>query len=111
MVLVHYAVSFSYYSLTHRNRYDSADNAAYFKSYIESARKVAAGRPIWITEFQASGSDDQVKAFLDEVLPWLDAAGDVHRYAYFMASTGHGRLIDNGGSALSNIGSHYTFHA
>ncbi|KAJ8110474.1 hypothetical protein OPT61_g6693 [Boeremia exigua] len=90
--------------------YDSATNVPYFKAYIEEARKVAAGRPIWITEFQVRGSDDQVKAFLDEVLPWLDAAEDVHRYAYFMAAARHGQLIDIGGASLSNIGTHYTLH-
>ena len=94
-----------------RVRYDDASNAEYFKKHVEAAREVAAGRPIWITEFKARGSDERVKAFLDEVLPWLDASGDVHRYAYFMATTGHGFLIDNGGHSLSNIGSHYTFHS
>ena len=93
------------------NRYDDAANTAYFKNYINDARKVAAGRPIWITEFRARGSDDQVKAFMDEVLPWLDASGDIHRYAYFMATKGDGLLIDNAGQSLSNIGSHYTFHS
>ncbi|KAH6620564.1 hypothetical protein C7974DRAFT_458839 [Boeremia exigua] len=91
--------------------YDHALNAAYFKSHINLARTLAAGRPLWITEFQAAGSDDQVKAFLDEVLPWLDVSADVHRYAYFMASTGDGRLVDNGGASLSNIGQYYAFHA
>lgn len=92
-------------------RYDDASNTAYFKNHIEDARKVAAGRPIWITEFRARGSDDQVKAFMDEIPPWLDASGDIHRYAYFMATKGDGLLIDNGGKSLSNIGSPYTFHS
>ncbi|KAJ4983387.1 hypothetical protein SVAN01_11122 [Stagonosporopsis vannaccii] len=91
--------------------YDDASNAAYFKQYIEDTRKVAGGRPVWITEFRARGSDDEVKAFLDEVLPWLDASSDVHRYAYFMANTQHGHLIDIGGQSLSNIGGYYAFHA
>ena len=48
---------------------------------------------------------------MDEVLPWLDASGDIHRYAYFMATKGDGLLIDNGGQSLSNIGNHFTFHS
>lgn len=92
-------------------RYDDASNAFYFMKHLEKTRNIAAGRPIWITEFKARGSDEEVKNFLDEVLPWLDALPDVHRYAYFMATVGDGYLIDNGGKSLSNIGSHYTFHA
>ncbi|KAF9698854.1 hypothetical protein EKO04_003294 [Ascochyta lentis] len=91
--------------------YDDASNTAYFKKHIEDARKVANGRPIWITEFKPRGSDEQIKAFMDEVLPWLDASSDIHRYAYFMANIGDGFLIDNGGSSLSNIGTHYTLRA
>ncbi|KAF3031850.1 hypothetical protein E8E12_003067 [Didymella heteroderae] len=91
--------------------YDDAANTVYFKNHVQDARKVAAGRPIWITEFRARGSDVQVKAFMDEILPWLDASGDIHRYAYFMATKGDGLLIDKGGQSLSNIGSHFTFHS
>lgn len=93
------------------NRYDNASNVDYFKIHVEETRKIAAGRPIWITEFKPSGSDEQIKAFLDKVLPWLDASSDVHRYAYFMATKGEGFLIDNGDQSLSNIGSHYTLEA
>lgn len=65
--------------------YDSATNVAYFKSYLNDVRKVANGRPIWITEFKPSGTDGEIRRFLDEVIPWLDASKDIHRYAYFMA--------------------------
>ena len=92
-------------------RYDDASNAAYFKKHIEDTRNIAAGRPIWITEVKPRGTDAQIKSFLDEVLPWLDASSDIHRYAYFMATKGDGFLIDNGGTSLSNIGGHYAFHA
>ena len=83
---------------------------AYFKSHVNEARKIARGRPIWITEFKASGSDEQVAAFLDQVLPWLDQSSDIHRYAYFMAAPGDGLLIENGGTGLSKVGKDFTFH-
>lgn len=85
--------------------YDRATNAAYFRAHIEAVRKVAGGRPIWITEFHASGSDDEVTKFLDEVVPWLDASADVHRYAWFMAR--EGSLLDERGRDLSEIGRHF----
>ncbi|KAJ4383782.1 hypothetical protein N0V86_000625 [Didymella sp. IMI 355093] len=84
---------------------NGANGLKYLSSFID-----ACGRPIWITEFRARGSNEQVKKLLDEVLPWLDASGDIHRYAYFMATKGDGLLIDNGEQSLSNVGTHYTFH-
>jgi hypothetical protein len=83
-------------------RYDSALNAAYFKSHISKARDLAAGRPIWITEFYPSGTDDEIKAFLADVIPWMDQSGDVHRYALFMAR--EGMLVNPWGNGLSEIG-------
>lgn len=63
--------------------YDSATNVAYFKAYVTSAIAAAKGRPIWITEFGASGSQAQQVKFLQEVMPWLDGQAGVERYAYF----------------------------
>ena len=91
-------------------RYDSANNAAYFKQHIEDARKVANGRPIWVTEFHATGSDDEVRRFLDDVMPWMDTTEDVHRYAYFMARPGDGLLVSADGKELSAIGKEYNFY-
>jgi hypothetical protein len=47
--------------------YDSATNIDYFKSYVAQAYAAGGNRPIWITEFGASGSDDQVIAFFNAV--------------------------------------------
>ena len=61
--------------------YDGAWNVDYFKRHVEDARRVANGRPIWITEFGPQGSEQEIQRFLREVLPWLDSQPDVHRYA------------------------------
>ncbi|KAF1841530.1 glycoside hydrolase family 128 protein [Cucurbitaria berberidis CBS 394.84] len=90
--------------------YDRADNVGYFKKHIEDARKVAQGRPIWITEFKAEGTDEQVKRFLDEVIPWMDQSSDIHRYAYFMARSGPGMLINDAQNGMSDLGAYYNFH-
>lgn len=83
--------------------YDSASNVAYFKSYIQDAYTAGGNRPLWITEFQASGSTDEQNAFMKEVLPWLDASDMVDRYAWFMAGTESGQLMSSG-TALSTLG-------
>ncbi|KAF2818788.1 hypothetical protein CC86DRAFT_460919 [Ophiobolus disseminans] len=85
--------------------YGEAKNVNDFKKHIEETRKIAVGRPIWVTEFHANGTDDEVKAFLDQVLPWMDASRDVQRYAYFMATPGI--LVSPDGKNTSDIGNHY----
>jgi hypothetical protein len=84
--------------------YDSATNVAYFKQHVQDAYAAGGNRPIWITEFGASGSDDQISSFFATVLPWLDAQPYVERYAYFMANQG---ILLSSPSALSVIGKAY----
>jgi hypothetical protein len=86
--------------------YDSATNIDYFKSYIMNAHSVAGNRPLWITEFGASGSPEEQQTFLQEVMPWLDSLGYVERYAYFMVSDGN---LLSSGSALSTLGETFAF--
>lgn len=64
--------------------YAGAGNFDYFKKHIEDANAVAGGRPLWITEFQADGSDSEQAEFLNKALPWLEAQDYVERYSYFM---------------------------
>jgi len=84
------------------NRYDSAKNVGYFKNHVAEALKVANGRPVWITEFGASGTDDEIVSFMAEVFPWLDSQPQVHRYAWTMAM--QGLLVNAAGDGLSRIG-------
>jgi hypothetical protein len=82
--------------------YDSATNIDYFKSHVTEAH-TKSGKPVWVTEFGATGSDDQVDAFLKEVMTWMDEQPFVERYAYFMVSDG--KLVS--GTDKSTIGTTY----
>jgi hypothetical protein len=79
--------------------YNGGDAGA-FKDYVVQAHEDGGCRPVWITEFQGPGSEEEEITFLEEVLPWLDSQDYVHRYAYFMAS--EGSLIS--GRVLSRVG-------
>ena len=61
--------------------------------------------PVWVTEFECYGSEDQQIAFLQQVLPWMDAQSYVTRYAYFGAFPGY--LLNSAGNGLSNLGMAY----
>jgi hypothetical protein len=83
--------------------------ASALESYINSARRVAAGRPIWITEFgldsEFSYTDAELQGFLQKVMPWMDQQPDIARYAYFMDAPGI--LIDAAGHGISGTGMVY----
>ncbi|KAE9363009.1 glycoside hydrolase family 128 protein [Stipitochalara longipes BDJ] len=78
--------------------------AAWFQGNVTNAYETL-GLPVWITEFQCYGSDAQQVAFLQQVLPWLDAQSYVQRYAYFGTFPGH--TINANGTGLSDIGVAY----
>lgn len=83
--------------------YDSAENVEYFKKHVNDAAEVAGDKEIFISEFAATGSDDQISEFLETVMPWMDGKDNVAGYAYFMA--GEGKLVS--GSEQSAIGKTY----
>jgi Glycosyl hydrolase catalytic core len=86
--------------------YDSADNVAYFKNYVQDVidfAKANGVNKVWLTEFAAAGSDEQVAKFLGEVLPWMDGNDAIERYAYFMC--GEGELVN--GKSMSAVGKAY----
>jgi hypothetical protein len=83
--------------------YDSAENAEYFKKHINDAAELAPGKEIFVTEFAATGSDDQIVEFLEDVMPFMDSNDAVAGYSYFMV--GEGALVS--GTEQSKIGQAY----
>lgn len=83
--------------------YDSHQNAEYFKSHVEEAHQTG-GKPVIISEFGCTdGSDAEVSAFLEDVMPWMEQQDYVLGYSYFMAQEG----VLNSGKAPSAIGQTY----
>jgi hypothetical protein len=85
--------------------YDSATNIAYFQQHLEQAYNIS-GKPIWLTEYGASGSDSQIQTFLETVNPWMDQQDWIERYSYFFAGTG-GQYLCSSDTTLSDIGTAY----
>jgi hypothetical protein len=89
--------------------YGSADSYDNFKLQVQDVISIAAANKVskvWLTEFQPSGTDAEVEAFLAQALPFLDSTTAVERYAYFMCASGAGDLLS--GTSLSSIGQAYT---
>ena len=86
--------------------YDSASNIEYFKSHVRNVTQTAAlagVHEVWLTEFGASGTENDIVNFIREATSFLDAMGSVKRYAYFMVADG---MLVNGNS-LSTLGEAY----
>jgi hypothetical protein len=62
--------------------YDSASNIAYFKNYITDIG-TKYGKPVWVTEFGASGSVAEQQTFLTQMVPFLEKLSSVERFSYF----------------------------
>jgi hypothetical protein len=86
--------------------YDSASNVEYFKSHIQQAIDMANGKPIFVSEFGATGSNEEIAAFLQEVMPWMDGNSAVAGYAYFMVKEGD---LVTGGEPSSYGNTYKTF--
>lgn len=84
--------------------YGSVLDPGSFKTYVQSVR-TKFRKPIWITEFgTTSGTDDQIIAFLKNVLPWLDRQAYVERYAYFMDRAAGSPYLLETNKTLTDIG-------
>lgn len=68
-------------------------------------------KPVWLTEFAPSGSDDQINTFLLDVMDQLDNNATfsfVEKYSYFMAADGS---LLSSGTTLSSYGNTYAYHS
>lgn len=83
--------------------YDSATNEGYYQSYISGAAQ-QFGKPVFVTEFGASGSDAQIQTFLGSMTSWLDNEPGIQGYAWFMDTVGN---LVNGDGSLTELGNTY----
>ena len=80
------------------------DGVADLKKHIGDTQAMAGGRPIWLTEFEPSGSSEDQQSFMSQMLPWLDdKSNGVERYAYYEVD---GILAS--GSSKTPLGDAYT---
>ncbi|KAI0916567.1 hypothetical protein AcV5_003021 [Taiwanofungus camphoratus] len=83
--------------------YDAATNIAYYESYI--AGVVAKyNKPVWVTEFGATGTDAQVQAFLGEMVQFLDGLPGLAAFAWFTDDVGN---LVNADASLTALGNTY----
>ncbi|KAM0212163.1 hypothetical protein ACHAQD_008918 [Fusarium lateritium] len=72
--------------------------------HLEASHKACGGKPIWLTEFAPTGSDDEIAKWLEEAIPRLEALSYLDAYSYFKVESG---MLMSGPSELSSYGSVY----
>ena len=85
----------------------SEDHIQDFKNVVTKAIKIAKGKPVWVDNFQANGSNAEQQNFLNGVLPWLEANPDVERYAYVSPARSTGTGFLNADGSISSLGEFY----
>lgn len=78
-----------------------------FKNVVTKAIGIAKGKPVWVDNFAASGTNAEQQNFLNGVLPWLDANDAVGRYAYVSPSRSTGTGFLNADGSISSLGEFY----
>lgn len=74
-----------------------------FQDNVDEGVAMAKGKPVWIDNFQCTGSEQEQIDFLSKAVPYLEAHDGIERYAY--VPTDGQPFID--GKSLSKIGQHY----
>ncbi|MCJ1273490.1 hypothetical protein MMC21_001282 [Puttea exsequens] len=78
-----------------------------FKDVINNATRIANGKPVWLDNFQATGTNAAQQEFLGEVVPWLEQNEGVARYAYVSTDRTTGTGFLNADGSISSLGTYY----
>lgn len=78
-----------------------------FKTAITNATTIANGKPVWVDNFSASGTNEEQQAFLNEVVPWMEANDGIERYAYVSPDRTTGTGFLNADGSISSLGTFY----
>lgn len=78
-----------------------------FKDTVNNATAMANGKPVWVDNFQASGTNEEQQQWLSQVLPWLESNDAVERYAYVSPDRSTGTGFLNADGSMSSLGEFY----
>lgn len=78
-----------------------------FKDTVNNVIAMANGKPVWVDNFQASGTNEEQQQWLSQVLPWLETNNAVERYAYLSPDRSTGTGFLNADGSMSSLGEFY----
>ena len=78
-----------------------------FKNAVNNATALAKGKPVWVDNFEATGSGEQGIEFLTNIIPWLEDNDAIARYGYLAINRTQGGFLAETGDELSDLGKFY----
>ena len=78
-----------------------------FKTTVTQAISVAKGKPVWVDNFLATGTNAAQQQFLGQMVPWLEGNARVQRYAYVSPFKSSGTVVLNGDGSVRSLGQYY----
>ena len=78
-----------------------------FKNVVNNVTNIANGKPVWVDNFRADGTNEAQQAFLGDIVPWLEANSAVERYAYVSPDRSSGTGFLNSDGSISSLGTYY----
>lgn len=76
-----------------------------FQSNVEKGIAMAKGKPVWIDNFECTGSEQEQIDFLSKAVPYLESLDGIERYAY--VPTDGQPFLGSDGKSMSKLGQHY----
>jgi len=68
------------------------------KGTVETYIAVAKGKPVWMDNIWAKGTDDEQKAFMNVMIPWLEKNPAIQRYGWVSQDVGKNPFVDGSGT-------------
>ncbi|KAM3515655.1 hypothetical protein MY11210_000633 [Beauveria gryllotalpidicola] len=84
--------------------YSPAQDIDTLFTHLAEANKICGGKPVWLTEFAPTGSDEQIASFLQTAKPKFDSLDYLQRYSYFFVAQ---NILMSSNNILSSIGNAY----
>lgn len=76
-----------------------------FQNNVEKGVAMAKGKPVWIDNFECTGSEEEQIDFLTKAIPYLENHNGIERYAY--VPTDGQPFLASDGKSMSKLGQHY----
>ncbi|KLP05374.1 uncharacterized protein Y057_6447 [Fusarium fujikuroi] len=93
-----------HYDFCNVHWYSEVEYGSTLFDHLKASHEACGGKPIWLTEFAPTGSDEAIATWLKDAIPQLEDLSYLDAYSYFKVETG---MLMTSETELSSYGSVY----
>ncbi|PNP83407.1 hypothetical protein FNYG_03729 [Fusarium nygamai] len=93
-----------HYDFCNVHWYSEVEYGSTLFDHLKASHEACGGKPIWLTEFAPTGSDEAIASWLKDAIPQLEDLSYLDAYSYFKVETG---MLMTSETELSSYGSVY----